>query len=238
MSAETQLQAAVEELYRQLARYPLRGLMDACPCCITPAENAVLMTVPLRQLGEEQIGRYAFKALSTWGDAADFRHFLPRILELKARDELSTDFFVLRGKLEQCDYHNWPEPEQAAVRAVLLASLGWQWTHHFIALHDLGAMLDLVGGIAPVLARWTLGLEGRSFENLAYLAANYLPDLNEGGYWAQEGFPPAVVAALNRWFRQQLPVLEAGFFRWADEQPALAALASEAYEVVSGLPPE
>ncbi|WP_400190574.1 hypothetical protein [Hymenobacter sp. B81] len=237
ISANAQLSAAVEELYRQFATSLPQAPLNACPCCISPAENAVLSAVPLRQLTADQLARYAFKALTTWGDAADFRHFLPRILELKASGELFTDFPVLRGKLEQAGYSAWPEPEQAAVRAVLLAGLGRQWQQHSIDLAELGPALDLVGGIGPVLAQWQVSEEGMVFENLAYLAAHELSTLNEHrASWVAQGFTPTVVAELNQWFRRQVPVLEAGFFRWADEQPALAELASWGHDYVSRLP--
>lgn len=85
------MHAALEQVYRRFARYRLRQPLEACPCCITPAENALLWTVPLRQLSEEQLRRYAFKAITTWGSAEDFRYFLPRLLHLASQPASKID---------------------------------------------------------------------------------------------------------------------------------------------------
>jgi len=239
MPAESTLSAAVENGYRQFAAYGLRGPLEACPCCIDPTEKRVLETVPLRQLTAEQLQRYAFKAMTTWGNAADFCHFLPRILELKATEEIWAELFVLLGKLTQAGYATWPAARQRAVRQLLLEWAGFQWHRSILDLDELGELLRFLGGIAEILPRLTVSYEDMSFENLATFAAQNLSELNAlPAGLVEKGFTPAVVSTLNQWFRQQLPTLEAGFFHWAEAQPALAQLAAEGYDFVHRLPPD
>lgn len=78
----------IEQLCLAFVAHPLKAQIQACPCgCIAPEERLVLAEVGLRELSCEQLSRYAFKAMTTWGDGTDYRHFLPRILELAATDE-------------------------------------------------------------------------------------------------------------------------------------------------------
>jgi hypothetical protein len=146
--------------------------MDACPHCVADAEQARLHQVPLRSLTAEQLDRYAFKAMTTWGDAADYRHFLPRILELSALPEgdgfPGLDVDLVSRKLEMAGWEAWPASEREALRAYALAR--WEAaldTHpdERSAWGVLPGLSTLVGGVAPLLARWEAG-EGRAFASL------------------------------------------------------------------------
>lgn len=59
--------------------------------------------------------------MTTVGDEDDFRHFLPRILELLLTGELSeeVDPEIVLGKLAYANWTTWLPAEQAAVRAAL-----------------------------------------------------------------------------------------------------------------------
>ncbi|ASN83193.1 hypothetical protein DFI_18510 (plasmid) [Deinococcus ficus] len=56
--------------------------------------------------------------MTTWGDEVDFKHFLPRLLELIAHDQLS-EIEILLGKLTYSQWWSWPDQEYAAVDAFL-----------------------------------------------------------------------------------------------------------------------
>jgi len=64
--------------------------------------------------------------MTTVGDVDDFRHFLPRIFELLVDGALTgeIDPEIVLGKLTYGGWFNWPEPEQAAIRAYL--GILWQ----------------------------------------------------------------------------------------------------------------
>lgn len=71
-AARQELAQAHATLAAVFARYPLRGTAEGCPCCVSAADHAEVRSGNLR--------RYAFKALTTWGDEVDFKHFLPALL--------------------------------------------------------------------------------------------------------------------------------------------------------------
>ncbi|MEM1321090.1 MAG: hypothetical protein AAGG75_12625 [Bacteroidota bacterium] len=73
----------IDLLYQTFAAYSLNGKIDKCPCgCISEEEEQKIYSKPLRALTVEDIGFYSNKAMTTWGEEADYKHFLPRIIEL------------------------------------------------------------------------------------------------------------------------------------------------------------
>src|SRR4051812_29634791 len=80
------VRATVENLYRAFAAVPRLRDIDGCPCCIDRKEVGVLLSKPLRSVTPEELSAYAASAFLTVGDAADYRYFLPRILEVTAAD--------------------------------------------------------------------------------------------------------------------------------------------------------
>lgn len=117
MQNEISILDSVENLYRVFAVYPRRKHVEGCPCCVNEEDRHVLETKSLRLLSSNDLGRYAFKAMTTWGDVDDFRHFLPRIFELLAGpDGIGYDAEVILGKLALGGWKQWPDQEQAAVR--------------------------------------------------------------------------------------------------------------------------
>src|SRR5215217_3970660 len=103
--ADAALTEATERLYHTFAPYPLRPVIAACPHCVEAgtiprADRDAMRRAPLRALDAEHLRRYATSALTTWGDDVDFRHFLPRLLELAGAGAFD-DFvrWVLLSKL-------------------------------------------------------------------------------------------------------------------------------------------
>jgi hypothetical protein len=126
MNHEKPLSEAINGLYKAFARYPLRKHVEGCPCCVHEPEKRALGSKLLRQLNSSDLGQYAFKAMTTWGDENDFRHFLPRMFELVVSSEgIGWDEEVVLGKLRLAKWGTWPEKEQAALRAYFRA--GWQF---------------------------------------------------------------------------------------------------------------
>ncbi|WP_144118500.1 hypothetical protein [Catellatospora sichuanensis] len=116
------LQAAVAELYAVYARHPRAERIGYCGHCVDDAEALVLQRVPLRRLTAADLARFTFKLMSTWGDEADLRHFLPRILELFATGE-QRDGHLLTKTLSNVRYHGaaWGPEELAALEGYLMA---------------------------------------------------------------------------------------------------------------------
>lgn len=118
------LTEAVTQLYATFERYPLRSRIDACPCCRTAGETRHLHTKPLATLNAEDLSLFTFRAMTTVGDANDFRHFLPRILELLPNDFL-VDPEVVLGKLQYAGWLDWPVDEVQALRSYLYSLWAW-----------------------------------------------------------------------------------------------------------------
>ena len=111
---------AVERLYFVFRRYGLRAHLDGCPCCVTDEDGRRIRSRSLRALSAEDLERYASKALTTWGDTDDFRHFLPRLLELvtgSPYDDITNE--ILLSKLAYARWWDWPQEEQDAIELVL-----------------------------------------------------------------------------------------------------------------------
>jgi hypothetical protein len=98
------------------------------------------------------LGIFAFKALTNFGDADDFRHFLPRLLELYVLDHSGAPhtLFMLFEKLNAATWTRWPGHEVAAIRRFIDA---WKRVLTAQALEsEQGAWeLDELGGGISVL---------------------------------------------------------------------------------------
>lgn len=228
------LQQTIEAVYAQFAQYRLWQLPDACPCCITPEENATLWTVALRELTDEQLQLYAFKAMTTWGSAVDFQHFLPRLLELITYPESKIDKDAFLGKMEMAGWATWPIGEQATVQRMLLE--WWTWHIQHECFHEeliAGWLVRFLGSIEPLLARWEVSFDNWSFENLVETIIHSPSLLRTIKRINSE---PALVAAcqvqLSKWLQTKLPLLESGFFLFEPLNPEFAQRVSWAYDMV------
>jgi hypothetical protein len=112
---------AVAELYGVFAQYPLRAPVEGCPHCVSPEYQALLEAQPLREIDAEHLDLYASKAMTTWGCVDDFRHFLPRILDLAALGQLGVWLATVTGKLRYAEWRTWPVEEQQAIETYLMA---------------------------------------------------------------------------------------------------------------------
>ena len=122
MEESVQLRDGIESLYETFASYPLRDDTNACSCCHSTSDEQRVHTKSLRKLSQDDLRQYAADALFVWGDANDFRHFLPRIFELLVThgDEFE-DPQVVFGKLYHAEWRTWPGPEQQSIERFLKA---------------------------------------------------------------------------------------------------------------------
>jgi hypothetical protein len=94
------LKKSIENLYSVFSKYEIRSFIEGCPCCVSDRDKEKIHSKELRELEEEDLSRYAFKAMTTWGNVDDFKHFLPRILELCIDHDLGIHPFGIFGKLK------------------------------------------------------------------------------------------------------------------------------------------
>lgn len=181
MNELTSLHEAIERLYTTFASYPLRHPVIGCTCCVSRADQERIASKVLRHLDGYDLERFAWKAMSTWGDENDFKHFLPRILELmsdaKERRDLP-DLFVIFGKLGYCK--KWTEHERETVTNYLLEFWRWILAGHpgreedsLTASEYLEAMLYGVDDFAPFLNAWRDMRVPSSLRQLAEMVRYY-----------------------------------------------------------------
>jgi hypothetical protein len=117
------LASAIESLYEAFDAYPLEERIDSCPHCELDEAERRLHVRPLRELTWADLGTYTFKAMTSFGDEDDFRHFLPRVLELYVLDHAGAPYslFMFCGKLDYAAWTTWPAGEVAAVRRFIEA---------------------------------------------------------------------------------------------------------------------
>ena len=76
------LKNSIEALYETFQRYLSNSNMNGSPVYGHLNEwNKELFSKPLRELDEDDLSRFAAKAITTWGNTNDYKHFLPRIFE-------------------------------------------------------------------------------------------------------------------------------------------------------------
>ncbi len=123
--------------------------------------NRVLHATPLRQLGEEELRRYVFKAMTTWGSVDDFRHLLPRLVELFILQAGRTLFEpeIMFGKLRYGRWTTWPIDEQIALRRffhVLWRDVLARWPNEPTAILSLSCVAEAEDELLPYLQAWDI----------------------------------------------------------------------------------
>jgi hypothetical protein len=188
------LNESVVGLYAAFAGYPLRPHIESCPCCRGPQDTRQLPSKPLQELSADDLRLYAFRAMTTVGDVDDFRHVLPRILELLPHD-FPVDKEVVLGKLKYAGWDHWPPTERAAVKRYL--SDAWAWARHnapdpyrYIPA-EIGSWLSAIAraesDLTSYLAAWESDTNSEASENLQRFLSDYSAELDSdespGAYW-------------------------------------------------------
>jgi hypothetical protein len=149
--AYTRLERATEDVYRVFGSYPHPSKLEIEEYRDPEKVRQGLASKPLRELGGEELGAYAGWAMTTVGDADDYRHFLPRILELGIHDSVwhGLEPWLVAGKLTYGEWRSWPIEEQRAIEEFFMAA--WAVTvaddsiepRWFLGLAFLGVDIEL-----------------------------------------------------------------------------------------------
>lgn len=168
-----ELKDIVEEAYRIFSDDGARGPLAVCRCaqCMTPEMERLLIKLPRRELPGPVLAEYTNSA-HTWDDgpvARDMRYFLPRYLELIARDD-PPDYLGPNACLRRLADAGWRTKWAAAEIEILdrffdalvvartrkldriKLPIGWR------LVHDLSDVLDLIitahGNLRRALDAW------------------------------------------------------------------------------------
>ncbi len=119
-----QLLQVIDQLYTTFEKYTilsdLRG--RSCECCVSDEEIRLLLSKRLKDLDDDDIGHFLRSAITTYGDLNDFKHFLPRILELMKNpdSEVFGDFLTFE-KLNYSDWKTWNKNEVIVIENFFVA---------------------------------------------------------------------------------------------------------------------
>ena len=223
------LQAAIENLYKVFGTYQLRGPVLGCSDSVTTEDEQRLAAKPLREIEAETLRRYMRKAMVEWGDEHDFKHFLPRFLELLASRDSSLKIKFLLKKLKRAHWQDWPEDEKAAIRHYWI--MVWQfileceegWPSHRVWLE---ASVELVGNVTPFLQVWEDDCSLKAWRSLLwFVEGEFIESYEIEGY---DTWPYAYGMVIHDWLLddERLQQIEQRFCRSTNDEEArtLAAI--------------
>ncbi|HKE08701.1 MAG TPA: hypothetical protein VKB48_12785 [Candidatus Acidoferrum sp.] len=186
------IQGAIENLYSVFSSFRLRDRIEACKHCHGLKDDQLIRSKILRSLGVDELHHYTWDAMITWGDDYDFRHFLPRILELCALDERLTSQFVdesiVLGKLRYGKWPTWPKAQRQAVRGYLHALWELKLEHQFpwedfmpsLIEGWICAIAQAEDDLQPYLHRWTVNTSRRAIGNLSHFVVSVWEKVPKG----------------------------------------------------------
>ena len=207
----------IDELYKTFYKYPFKSTIEGCPCCVSDNDKLTLHSKQLRELEDEDISRYAFKAMTTWGDVNDFKHYLPRIFELAATRKLIVDTFVILGKLDYGNWKGWETDEQNSIQKFLKA--WWKYDINNATYFDSEVLIELnkrIQDLPTMLNDWNVNVNSQGFKNYVDLVESYYPELKEKNK-SFKGFSQEEIETLISWIESNSGKLEEGFFKHESE---------------------
>jgi hypothetical protein len=199
---------ALTNVYTAFAGVPKPAQIPACPCCLNAAQVCALLDTPLRHLTPEQLTPYGSAVLLTSGSVADFKYFLPRILDISLHERFwCPDREVILGKLTLADWKSWPRTEiqplltlfEAAFDEAVVADDGWDVDSWLCALAL--ARIDVTPYLRKLMEATALAaLIGFIERNWSHLAKGKLSN----AFWKDH---KAEAAPIVRWAKS--PEVEA-----------------------------
>jgi hypothetical protein len=163
--------------------------------------NKSLFSKPLQNLTSEDLSRFAGKAISTWGDTNDLKHFLPRLFELTALLDTPYDVGILYQKLQDGAFQTWDAGEQNAINEFSLAmwdnlldddseKAEWEFDDYFVSLsHFYPNFNDLT----------ELWKSNDSFSSIKHLANHVYDKANTLFMKTHKGVNEKNIEALKTW---------------------------------------
>lgn len=150
---------AIADAYRIFSSYPAPRNLQAAPKHDVAEVLARLRATSLDNLPADNLGSFAGSALYTIGDLADYKHFLPRMLELSLGHPswLGLEPPAIARKLIYAAWSDWPEAEQDVIKRIFSAA--WNLSHNgdpadYDASNQLCALAWLGDHPEPRLAAW------------------------------------------------------------------------------------
>lgn len=228
----TELNVSIENLYDKFKVYPFNSEIEACPCCVSDSDKRELYSKPLRDLQEDNISRYAFKAMTTWGTVGNFKYYLPRIFELLTTTDFIVDTFVVLGKLEFGNWETWNAQEIEAIKCVLT-----DWWKNLV-VHEsyfndekFIEIYERIKDIDFMLDAWKIQFNDNSIRSLIDLIYYKLHDLKKGKDNFKKLGKEDKIKFIN-WVYDKKEILEEAFFYFDEKEPDLAGKISNSLYIL------
>jgi hypothetical protein len=213
------MEQLINQVYEVFGKYEKPFDFVACECCISPDEKSSLLSTPLRDLSADQLRGYAADAFFTMADVADFKYFLPRILELCVQDKFFWPYpEVVTRKLMLANWLDWPTVEQVAVSDPLEAKFD--------------AVLNEPNNDGSEIDKWLCAL-GRCLPDLTPCLAPLLRSQHQDKLLALIEYNGSLFtkAKLDNPFWKDASENEQRVVRWL-HQPSVTRLLSERYGMI------
>lgn len=215
------LRLSIENLYSIFSIYPLHEKIEGCPCCVSDSMQSTIQSKELRKLSNDDLSKYAFKAITTWGNTSDFKHFLPRIFELMSSDSLIVNSFTVLRKLSLANWKEWSEKEQQAINIFLFS-----WWENILRYKDyfdheiFVEIYKLTQDIDQLINHWIIKFDENSFISFINLIEDYFYDLKNDRKEFKE-FTNIDTEKFIKWIDENAIKLEDGFFYFESKDSKL-----------------
>ena len=168
----SRLDAAIENLYTAFADVRRPQTSEGCPCCWSSEETRSLLRGRLlSDVPVDLLRVYAWSAMLTIGSAADYLYFLPRILDLIAREnDEGIDVDVVARAIHATEPHTWTANKRQALEEYLSAVM-----HTLLAPsrhREIGPWLFVIAQIGFDVRPHLHALEGSTDAILEYFTEN------------------------------------------------------------------
>ncbi len=212
MPTDTNLQNRIDDCYTAFADYSRPRMLEAAPTRDPRALLATLTSAPLRALTPEQIGPYAGWAMTTVGGVDDYRHFLPRILELATfcHSQPGLDPPFIAGKLGYAGWPTWPPDERKAVLGLFAEAWHaglWRHPDEVDSSGWIAAIALLGGDLDGALAAWLSTPSPNAALHLAAFfqgeAESLIRKPRNVAYWGN--VDDDTIDRMQRWLRGEEP---------------------------------
>jgi hypothetical protein len=118
-----ELELAIKNLYLIFSKYTTEGI-HFCNCgCINEEDVKKLNSKQLKELEQNDLASYHGSALYTWGEVVHYKHYLPRVCELRSTDRNFPfiDLDEIYTKLEYAKWTEWDKNERKAILDYVIA---------------------------------------------------------------------------------------------------------------------
>ncbi len=144
-----QLTYIIEQSYNSFGNYKVTKPLDICTaCCVTDEEENSLVSLNVRQIPFELLYTYNTAAKPEKPDIEEFKHFLPRFLELTA--ELKFLSHSAELALSRFDYYNFDEWTQTERK--LLSDFSDEFFRYCLTVYPLPE-LERIDSIIVMLSK-------------------------------------------------------------------------------------